>query len=449
MKRNIITVVVFSILSIQAFAQDSTVARLSFKDAIKIGLQNNVILNQQKNQLSYTQVNKTASLLQVAPSIDASANAYRNDGNSFNPNEGKVVNGKTDYINASIDASIPVFNGMNVINTYRQAHNTNEAQLHQVNRSNQDVIRDVAAQYLTCLLDQELIAIDEQNVAMQKLQYDQIQAQVELGSKAEADLYNQEYQVKNAELLLVRSKLKLRNDITTLALTIQIDPTGLFEVEEVNWDINAIVADTLSVNQLITEAQNRRSDLKQADFNEKAARFGYSALKGRYLPSLYAGASYGSRYNYIYGDVNRTFSQQFREDNTSFSYGLNLSIPIFYGFQRRSQAAFAKVTYENARIRTHNAEVTVKSDVIRAYQNFNDTKTAYAASNAQLKAAELTYKMEKERYDLGISTMVQLTTTNQAYIKAQGDLQSAKYNLMFQRLLIAYATGTLKIEDIP
>ena len=97
----------------------------------------------------------------------------------------------------------------------------------------------------------------------------------------------------------------------------------------------------------------------------------------------------------------------------------------------------------------HNTEVTVKSDVIRAYQNFNDTKTAYGAANAQLKAAELTYKMEKERYDLGISTMVQLTTTNQAYVKAKGDFQNAKYNLMFQRLMIAYATGTLKIEDIP
>jgi outer membrane protein TolC len=59
------------------------------------------------------------------------------------------------------------------------------------------------------------------------------------------------------------------------------------------------------------------------------------------------------------------------------------------------------------RSESHNAEVTVKSDVIRAYQNFNDTKTAYGAANAQLKAAELTYKMEKERYDLGISTMVQ------------------------------------------
>ena len=76
-------------------------------------------------------------------------------------------------------------------------------------------------------------------------------------------------------------------------------------------------------------------------------------------------------------------------------------------------------------------------------------KPAYAAANAQLRAAELTYKMEKERYDLGISTMVQLTTTNQAYVKAKGDFQNAKYNLMFQRLMIALCHWNLKIEDIP
>jgi outer membrane protein len=449
MKKNILTFLIFSILVIHAFGQDSAVAKLSFKDAVKIGLENNVTLNQQKNQLAYTEVNKTSTLLQMAPSIDASVNAYRSEGNSFNQNEGKVVNGKIDYVNGSVNANMPVFNGMNVINTHRQASNNNEAQLHQVNRSSQDVIRDVAAQYLTCLLDQELIRIDEENIATQKLQYDQIKAQVEVGSKAEADLYNQEYQVKNAELLLVRSRYKLRNDITTLALTIQIDPTTIFQVEEVDWDINALVADSVSLDELVALAQGRRSDLKQATFSEKAARFGYAALKGRYYPSVYAGASYSTRYNYIYGDVNRTFNQQFTQDNTNFGYGFSVAIPIFYGFRYRSQTAFSKVAYENAKIRTHNTEVTVKSDVIRAYQNFVDTKTAYSASTAQLKAAELTYKMEKERYDLGISTMVQLTTTNQAFVKAKGDFQNAKYNLMFQRLLIAYATGTLKIEDIP
>jgi outer membrane protein len=448
MKKGIISVLFFSIFLVNAFGQDS-LRTLKFQEAIKIGLQNNVLLSQQKNQLVYTQTNKTASLLQLGPSIDASASAYRVDGNSFNQNEGRVINGKIDYVNGSIDANMPVFNGLNYLNQYRQANNLNEAQLHQVHRSTQDVIRDVAFQYLTCLLDQELVKIDEENVATQKLTYEQIKAQVELGSKAEADLYNQEYQVKNAELLLVRSRRTFKNDFTTLALTAQIDPTQYTNVEEVNWDVNMLIADSLSLDQMLALAQERRSDLKQADFNEKAARFGYASFKGRYMPSLFAGASYGSRYNYIYGDENRTFNQQFRTDNTQLSYGLRLTVPIYYGLRYRSQAALSKVTYENAKIRTSNTEVTVKSDVLRAYQNYNDAKKGYEAADAQLRAAELSYKMEKERYDLGISTMVQLTTTNQAYIKAQGDFQNAKYTLMFQKLLLNYATGTLQVEDIP
>ena len=449
MNRISIVVLILSVLTPTLFAQTNEKATLTFKEAVKIGLENNVILNQQKNQLNYTQTNKTASLLQLGPSVDANLNAYRNDGNSFNQQEGRVVNGKIDYVNGSINANVPIFNGLNILNQYKQANNQNEAQLHLVAQSSQDVIRDIANQYLNCLLDQELIEIDEENVAAQQLQYDQIKAQVDVGSKAEADLFNQEYQLKNAELLLVRSRIRLRNDLATLALTLQIDPEVYFEVAQVDWDINEIAADNLSVPDLYAVAKERRSDLKRADFAEKAARFGYASLKGRYFPSIYAGASYGSRYNYIYGESNRSFDEQFRNDNTQFGYGLSMSIPIFYGMRYRAQAAQSKVTYENAKLLEKDTEVRVKSEVISAYQNFNDAKANYDASAAQLRAAELTYKTEKERYDLGISNMVQLTTTNQDYVKAKGDFESAKFTLMFQKLLINYATGTLKIEDIP
>lgn len=448
MKRVVVILILAAVIP-DVFSQVNEKASLTFKEAVKIGLENNVLLNQQKNQLVYTQTNKTASLLQLGPSIDASLNAYRNDGNSFNQQEGRVVNGKIDYVNGTLNANIPVFTGLNVLNQYRQAKNQNEAQLHFVARSAQDVIRDVSNQYLTCLLDQELIKIDQENVASQKLQYDQIKAQVDVGSKAEADLFNQEYQVKNAELLLVRSDIKLRNDLAVLALTLQIDPAIYFEVAQVDWDINELAADSLSVTEMYTVAKDRRSDLKRADYAEKAARFGYASFKGRYFPSIYAGASYGSRYNYIYGETNRTFDQQFREDNTNFGYGLSATIPIFYGMRYRAQAALSKVTYENAKLLEKDTEVKVKSEVISAYENFNSAKANYEASSAQLRAAELTYKMEKERYDLGISNMVQLTTTNQAYVKAKGDFQNSRFTLMFQKLLINYATGTLKIEDIP
>ena len=445
--------IIFSIVACTAMltgmAQQELPAKLSFKEAVKIGLENNVILNQQKNQLRYTQVNKTSSLLQMGPSIQANSDFYRTDGNSFNSNEGRVINGVIDYIGGQVSASMPVFNGFNVLNQYRSANNTNEAQLYQVQRSNQDVIQLVSNQYLLCLLDQELVKISEENLTTQKVNYDQIKEQSDLGVKAESDLYNQEYLLKNAELLLVRANNKLKNDIADLALTLQIDPTIFVDVEKIEWDVNDLVSDSLTLETMYATALERRSDLKQADYREKAARYGYSALKGRYFPSVTAGIQYGSRYNYVQGDVNRSFNDQFMKDNTNLSYGFSIFIPIYNGLLYRSQTAFSKVTYSNAKIQSKNTEVTVKTDILRAYQNFNDAKTRYTAAQSQVRAAELSYKMEKERYDIGISNIVQLSTVNQAYVQAQGDFKGAEFNLMFQKLLISYAMGTLQFEDIP
>lgn len=423
--------------------------KLTFREAVNIGLENNVTYNQNKNTLGYTELNKTSTLLQLGPSVRASANAYRNDGNSFNQQTGEVVNGVIDYVNGSLDADMPIFTGLRMLNTHRQAVSENEAQLHLVNRSAQDVIRDVASQYLTCLLDRQLVSIDLENVEAQRVQYEQIKAQVEAGSKAEADLYNQEYQLKNAELLLVRSRNQLKNDLALLSQTIQIDPAIPYELEEVDWDVNAAVMDTLALEEMMSTALNRRSDLKQAEQQQNAAHFGYSAMKGRYYPSLYAGVSYGSRYNYIHGQDNRSFEEQFKSDNRQFGYGVSLNIPIYSGFQFRSQAAQSRAQYENAKLLSESTKVTVKTDVIRAYQNFRDAIANYEAADAQLRAAELSHRTEKERYDLGISDIVQLAVVNQTHIKAQADFQSARYRLMFQRLLVNHALGTLKVEDIP
>jgi outer membrane protein len=107
------------------------------------------------------------------------------------------------------------------------------------------------------------------------------------------------------------------------------------------------------------------------------------------------------------------------------------------------------VAYENSRLQTENTEILVKSDVLRAYQNYRDARTNYDAASSQLKAAQLSQQLEQERYRLGISDIVALTQANQNSVRAQGDFVSARYTLMFQKLLIGYASGTLNFEDIP
>ncbi|MEJ7644586.1 MAG: TolC family protein [Chryseolinea sp.] len=431
-----------------SLGQDKVV-KLSFKEAVRLGIENNVTVNQERNQLEYTQVNKTSSLLQLGPSVYGQGNVYRTDGNTFNPNDLTVVNGIFDYVGGSINANMPLFSGFTFMNQFRAASSNNEAQLHKVVRSNQDVIAKVSSQYLQCLLDQQLVKVNEENVRVQKVTYDQIKEQADLGAKAEGDVYNQEYLWRNAELALVQSRNKLKNDIAALSITLQTDPGVYIEVDQVDWDINMLIADSTTYDVMVSTAIDRRSDLKQAGYAEKGARASYSARKGYYFPSIYAGVSYGSRYNYVKGEDNRSFKDQFTKDNIALSYGLSINIPIFNSFTYRAQTALARVNYNNATLAKKNAEVTVKSDVVLAYQNFNDAKTTYFTSQAQLKASEFAYNMEKERYDLGISNIVQLSTVSQAYVRAQGDFQTATYTLMFQKILISYAMGTLQVEDIP
>jgi outer membrane protein len=441
---SVFTFLIASVVSLQA--QQT----LTFRNAIKMGLENNLLLNQQKNLLISTGVNRTSALLQMTPSVSAGGSAGRFDGNSFNQQRGEVVNGQVDFINGGLSASVPIFNGFNQINTYKQAASQNEAQLNFVMRTKQDVIRNVAFQYLTCLLDQQLQKIDQQNLETQKTQLDQIKQQVDLGSRAEADLYNQEFQVRNAELLVVRSSNRLKNDKALLAQTLMIDPIVSFELEEVSWGAEDYLVEDLAVENLNTTALQSRADLKQASNTERAAQLSYFSRRGRYYPNLSGFAEMNSRYNFIHGAPdNRTFDQQFRSDNRQFNYGVSLQVPIFGGLTNRAQVTQQRVLFENAKLNTTNMEVRVKSDVLIAHQNYQDARASFSSAEAQLKSGELSYKMEKERYDLGISNIVQLTTAQQSYVRAQSDFASAQFTLMFQKLLINYATGTLQEEDIP
>jgi outer membrane protein len=108
-----------------------------------------------------------------------------------------------------------------------------------------------------------------------------------------------------------------------------------------------------------------------------------------------------------------------------------------------------RIQYENAKLASENTALTVKSDILLAYQNLRDSRAAYEAAESQLEAARVSNSLERERYLLGISDIVALTQANQVLTQAEADMESARYTLIFRKLLINYATGTLKFEDVP
>jgi outer membrane protein len=448
-------IILFFILSSSAllsYAQDGDTV-LTFREAIDIALRNNVTLNQQKNNLEQSQVNRTFRAGQLGPQATINANVGRSSGNNWIQQEGRVVNATVYGASATLNVNMPIFNGLSGVNTLRQANSQLDAQMAFVKRTTQDVINIVATQYLAVLLDQELLKIAQENVALQKTVYEQVKAQVELGSRSPVDEYNQQAQVSNAELRMVQAEFQLINDRSTLFQSLVIDPTLKSKIQEPEWDINGIALDNLNFDQLMEIALANRADLKQAEYTEKASRFGMSASKGNYLPSLNAFYSNGSAWNLQQGAPRdssyRNFNEQFLTDNRRNQIGVGLSIPLFTGFQNRAFYVQSKVQYRNNQLLTKSREILVKGDVLRAFENFESVKKAYSAGLTGLEASQMAYNLEQERFNLGITSFVDFANANRTYIQAQTDMAQAKYRFLFQKLMLDYAVGTLKPEDIP
>lgn len=459
---------------------------LTFEEAVRIAMKNSVVLNQQQNFLEASQMNRTSSLVAMGPNISLNGSASRFDGNSFNPQTGTVVNGVRDNVQGSINANINLFSGFRAMNNARQQANLLDAQLYNVNRTRQDVINTVAAQYLTVMLDKELLRIAKENYDALSRQLEQVKEQTALGARSPVDEYNQDAQTKAAELRYVQAEIQLNNDKTQLVQTLLIDPFEEFDVEAPKWDVNQIGGEGLDKRELTERAKQFRGDYIRATKQESAQRFGMNSTRGLMYPSLVAFGSIGSAYNYqhnvsdsvtltTYTDVivfdtstptgyaiakqpssttisnpniPRPFEEQFRENNVFKQFGVQLTVPILSGFQARAQHYQQKKLYENAQLNRMNIEYQIQNDVIRTVHNFEGAKKQYQVAVDQLKSAEVAFELETERYNLGVTNFVDFVNANRAFVQAEADKARAEYNLVFQRILIEYAVGTLKAEDL-
>jgi outer membrane protein len=464
--------------------QKSDSSVLSFQEAVKIALMNNVTLLQQRNQLELSQIQKRSAIASMGPNVALNASARQFNGNSFNQQTGDVINGILDNVSGSLNADINIFSGFGRLNTIRQNMAAFDAQSYFVERTAQDVINTVATQYLQVLLDNELIRIAKENHEVLDTQLKQIKEFVEVGSRSPVDEYNQDALAKGAELRLVQAEISLINDMALLTQTLLIDPFETYAVKRPAWDINAIGTNQVEIEQMLTIAKEHRGDYKRAVKNEAAQTYGSMAAKSLMMPSLIGFFNYGSNYNFQHGvpdstvdrrtslvllnpspgvyalgeqttsrvvvnpDVPRPFTEQFRTNNVYRSYGLQLNIPLFRGLQNRTQYVQARVARDNARLLTKNSEFQLKNDVLRAVKNFEGVKKAYQVALDQVRAAELAFQFESERYRLGVTNLVEYSTANRAYIQALTDKAQAEYRLLFQKIQLDYALGTLKIEDL-
>lgn len=421
-------------------AQDSL--KMDFTKAVELALGANLDYQIQSNQMEVLKKEKQSAFLSHFPSANISTNFARQSGQQFQQIEGEIVvtNVTNEIVSSGLRMEMPLFNaGRRILDTQssKLAYEAGEKGLE---RAAQQVVFDVARRYLQVLLDEELLGIAQENLYNQKQLLFQIEGFVDAGLRTLSDKYNQQSEVARLESILVDTEVQLQNDLWDLSEYLQLEPGQVPKLSEMDPDIDALEFEGMKVGELYDIALKNRSDIIQQELLLSSTKKNMQSLKAMYYPRLSAFYNYTTFFTSL---DDRSLQEQLLTIYPQNNLGINLSIPIFNNFRTRVDVSRGKVAYQNQILQKESLDRSIYQDVLLANQNYQAAIQKEQNTRVQVLAADEAQKAISERFRLGLSNFVDLSTANQQLVAAQGDQAQAIYTLFFQEVIMRHALGTL------
>ena len=319
------------------------------------------------------------------------------------------------------------------MHNYRSASHTAEAASLDARQAREEVVLAVTGIYLQLMATTALIDAQRTEVQYAEASYKQARAQTDAGNKAPIDA-NRSLVELQTEQQRLRSQLadqqKLKN---ALARLIGL-PLGLeISIAE---KLQALPADTASVEEAIRSSWDQRQDLKAATAQLQAAEEARKAAGAEHLPTATVSGSYGLQ------GINPN------EGNGVFQASASLTIPIFNGGRIRADTSQADAVVAERRAELSNERGAVELDVRNAYLDLAvaGEQVNMAESNRTLALATL--QQSQDRFAVGVADSVEVVNSQQALASADHDYVSSLFSQNLAKIALAHAMGEAE-KDLP
>jgi outer membrane protein len=136
------------------------------------------------------------------------------------------------------------------------------------------------------------------------------------------------------------------------------------------------------------------------------------------------------------------FGDSSRIPNTYNAAGFSINIPIFNGRLYQAREAEAEFKARAVEQTLKDAENRVTRDVRIAWLSLNTAHERIGLSDQLLSKAREALDLAQERYNMGLSSIVELSQAQLNVTVAEIESANAKYEYQFQRAVLKYQTAS-------
>lgn len=421
--------------------------RWSLRECVDYAVEHNlqVIQNQYSKQIQDS--NLKMARKQYLPSVSASV------GNTVSFGQASLGTGsiRNDRFgnNANLSADILIYNNGRLEKTIRKTEFDVEASQYDIETIKNDISLQIAQQYLTTLLNKEIVKISESAVENAQKQYDRAKITTQVGTTAQTILAEAEAALAREKQNRKTAEINVGRSLFAMAQLLQLADYKDFDVEDVSVP-DQLEPQLKSVDEVLTTAFDNQPQIKAAESRINSAIAQTEVSKTAFWPTITASAGLGSFYNNLLNTDNigndiiyikeKGYFQQYK-DNFGQNAGVSVNIPIFNKGITKLQVEQSKINESVAKITLEQQKQTVRQNVQKAQFDVDANYETFLSAMETEKSTKLALDFADKSYTAGRTTIYDVNVARNNYANAQGSVAQAKYNYLFSLKLLNFYAG--------
>lgn len=417
---------------------------LTLASAVKIALDRNPALRAAEHQAAAAATGVDQARAAFLPRVDFSEGLTRSDnpvyafGSLLNQGRFTQADFAVDRLNhpdpisnwrTNIGGSVPLFMGGRIVLGYQEAEIGRRAAERGRARVEQEVIFGVVRTYYGVLLAQEAQATVQSAVQTAEANLSAAEARHDAGLVVASDV------------LAARVRLaRLKEEAIAAANQVRLARAGLNDAMGVGLDQSYRITGRLELappayerlEGLDAVARDHRPDYLQAWLEEQRLEKEVWRARGAFLPTMHLMGNYEIN--------NHRFSS---DGQDSWSVGVVLNVNLFSGGADRARLLEAQANRQRAAALRERLASTIALEVRDAFLALQTARQRVVVARDAVSHAQESLRIVQDRYEAGLTTIVELLDSETALTAARTNLTRTLYDATVGQARLDLSLGTL------
>ena len=426
----------------------TTRSRWTLQECIDYAMQHNITLQRARLQLQSSKEDVSQSKAALLPSLNASTShnlAYRpwQETGMATVTNGTVSTGvdKTSYNGSyGLNASWTVWNGNRNRNQVKLNKLSEEQAELEIQETANSIQEKIAQLYVQILYLSEAVKVNEESLKTSKKNEERGQEMVKVGKMSKADLAQLSSQRATDEYNIVSAETQVKNYKLQLKQLLEIMGDEEFDivVPDATTTTDQLALDVIPAVMTVYErALASRPEIQSAEMAVKSSDVSLDIAKAGHLPTVNLSASAGSSTNSL---SNNGWGNQMKF-NFNSGAGISVTMPLFDQRQTKTNVNKARLQRETNLLALQDQQKQLYQTIENFWLDATTNQQKFRAALATVESEQQSYSLLQEKFNVGLTNIVELMSGKDRLIVAEQSCLQAKYMTILNMQMLKFYQG--------